>query len=134
MSDQPPPRLLRVSLLADERTVAGGTATTSWRFFDGTVWRSIKDHPRATFTRLDCGPGLLWQTQAEVMVAAECWLMRTDRAPDRTNQPTDPLDYLRRQVRLRRYSTRHTFFRVSANGFLRRAPREQAPLGADALD
>jgi hypothetical protein len=134
VSEQPPTRLHRVSLIADERTVPGGTATTSWRFFDGTIWCSIKDHPRATFTRLDCGPGLLWRTQAEILVAAECWLMRVERAPDRRNQPTDPLDYLRRQVRLRRYAIQHTFFKVAARGGLRRVPREQAPLGADALD
>lgn len=134
MSEQPPRRLLRVSLLADERTVPGGTATRSWRFFDGSEWRSIKDHPQATFTRIDCGPGLLWQTQAEVLVAPECWLMRVDRTPDRRNQPTDPLDYLRRQVRLRRYATRQTFFRVAADGALRRAPREQAPIGLEPLD
>lgn len=134
MSDQPPTRLFRVSLIADERTVAGGTATTSWRFFDGAEWRSIKDHPRATFERLDCGPGQLWQTQAEIMVAAGSWLLRVDRAPDRRNQPADPLEYLRRQVRLRRYATRQTFFTVAANGTLKRAPREQAPVGLAPLD
>ena len=134
MTESPPPPLFRVSLTADERTVAGGTATTSWRYFDGDNWRSIKDHPKATFTRIDCGPGLLWRTQAEIMVAPQTWLMRVDRTPDRSNQPTDPMEYLRRQVRLRRYATRQTFFRVGAAGSLERATREQAPLSADALD
>lgn len=133
MSAQQPPRLFRVSLLANERAAAGGTATTSWRYFDGAQWRSIKDHPQASFTRLDCGPGLLWQTRAEVLLSTECWLMRVDRAPDRRDPPTDPLDYLRRQVRLRKYTTRQTFFKVNVDGSLRRAPREQAPVETEPL-
>lgn len=114
--------------------MAGGTATTTWRFFDGQTWLPLKDHPGATFTRLDCGPGQLWQTQALVSMGAHSWLMRVDRMPDRRQPPTDPLDYLRREVRLRKYAVKRTFFRVSAEGSLQRAPRQQAPHDTQLFD
>src|SRR5690606_35274134 len=120
VNERAAPRLFRITLLANERTVAGGTATTTWRFFDGQTWLPLKEHPRATFTRLDCGPGQLWQTQALVLLGANSWLMRVDRTPDRRAPPTDPLDYLRREVRLRKYAVKHTFFKVSAAGSLQR--------------
>lgn len=131
MSERGRVRIVRVTLVADERTVAGGTATTSWRYFDGVDWKSLKDHPDAAFTRLDCGPGMLWQTQAEVQMAPRTWVVRVDRSPNHRHRPTDPLEYLRRQVRLRQYATRRTYYQVASDGSLRRMPREDAPLGTD---
>jgi hypothetical protein len=131
VSEQGQLRLVRVTLVAAEHTVAGGTATTSWRYFDGVDWKSLKDHPDAAFTRLDCGPGMLWQTQAEVQMTPRTWVVRIDRSPNHKHRPTDPLEYLRRQVRLRRYAVRRTYFQVANDGSLRRMPREDAPLGVD---
>jgi hypothetical protein len=128
VTDPTPPRLVRVTLTADERTVEGGTASTSWRYFDGTRWLSLRDHPQATMTRLDCGPGMTWQTQAEVSLPVGSWLLRVDRFPNHRHQPSDPMEYLRRQVRTRRYAVRHSFFRITRDGSLRRRPREEAPV------
>lgn len=126
------PRLVRISLTADERTTPGGTTMTTWRYFDGNRWTSVRDHPDAEFTRLDCGPGLLWQSRADLLVPPATWLVRVDRFPNHHFQPTDPMEYLRRQVRTRRYALRHSFFQVSTNGSLRRMKRDEAPLDSEA--
>jgi hypothetical protein len=122
------PRDVRIILSACERTVDGGTAMTTWLYYDGERWQSIKDHPHATFTRLDCGPGVLWETVAEVLLPVGTWLTRIDRIPDHTLEPEDPLVYLQRQVRTRRYRSRRTTFRANTGGKLVRVSRKNAPV------
>jgi hypothetical protein len=132
-SSPAPPGLVRVVLLADERTTEGGTATTTWRFFDGSQWTPVKDHPHATFARLDCGPGVMWQTRAEVWFAPATWVVRVERYPNRRQHSSDPMEYLRREIVRQKYALRHSFFQVSPNGSLERRQRQDAPLDADAL-
>lgn len=120
--------LVRIVLSACERTVTGGTSKTTWLFYDGNQWSLVKDYPDATFTRVDCGPGVLWETLCEVTVPIGTWLTRVDRTPDDSLRPRDPMVYLQRQVRTRRYRVRRSHFRVNALGKLVRMPREKAPL------
>jgi hypothetical protein len=114
-------------LSACERTVDGGTSLTSWLYHDQQGWQSLKDHPNATFTRMDCGPGVLWETVAEVSLPIGTWLTRIDRSPNDSLRPEDPLVYLQRQVRTRRYQTRRTYFQVNARGKLVRMSHKDAP-------
>lgn len=127
MSPNSQKRRVRIIVSACERTVSGGTATTSWLYHDAESWNSVKHHPDATFTRVDCGPGLLWETLAELTVPVGTWLTRIDRSPDNSLRPEDPLVYLQRQVRTRRYRVRRTAFRVTATGKLVRMPMSDAP-------
>jgi hypothetical protein len=120
--------LVTVHLSAFERVIDGGTSLTSWRYYDGESWLLVKDHPNAVFSQLDCSPGVLWETVAQLSVVLGTWLQRVDRFPTRQTGPTNPLDYLRRQVRTRRYDIKRSFFRVQRGGRLVRQKQDEAPI------
>lgn len=125
--DPPTDAVFAVELSACEWVVDGGTRRTTWCYFDGQEWQSVKDHPEALFVQLDRGPGVLWETQATLRLKTGTWLQRIERFPSRAGAPTDPMAYLRRQVRTRRYDARYSYYVVSTGGRLRLMKRKDAP-------
>src|SRR5690606_14926058 len=105
----------------------GGTRLVTWHYHDGEGWQSVKHHPTGVFSQVDCAPGVLWETVATLFLPVGSWLQRLDRFPSRDDKPVDPMEYLRRQVRQRRYDVRRSFFTVLPRGKLKRAAASQAP-------
>lgn len=116
----------RVRLMAGEFVVPRGTTRTTWLAHDGTRWRLVRDLPGAVLTAQAPGPSVVWETLAEVELAAGTWLARIERRP-RRDAYSDPMRYLETEVRRAREQVRRHYFVVNARGTLRRPPSGATP-------
>lgn len=119
-------QLVLIRLLAWESIAPRGTRKISWLVYLDHRWQSAKDYPGAVFERLDAAPGTVWQTAAELRVAPGTWLQRVESSP-MPREHSDPMSYLRREVRGTRRTVSRTFYRVTRTGELRRPPKETTP-------
>lgn len=109
---------LRVHLSASETVTAGGTRKTTWLVYAGHTWISVKDFPEAEFASLDAGPGTIWETLASLWVLPGTWLQKVVTTPLREKQ-SDPLSFLRKEVRGVGRKVERSYFRVNTRGGLR---------------
>lgn len=114
-----------VRLTAFEAIVARGTRRVSWQLHHEGRWINVRSVEGVKLTRQDPGPGLIWETHANLRLAPGSWLRRIETAPRAAAGPRDPFVYLQREVRLAQTRTHHTYYRVRGDGSLER--RKEPP-------
>jgi hypothetical protein len=115
-----------VRLTATEFVVEGGTAITTWWVYDDGHWTSARDIPDAVLTPRDQGPGVVWETTAELRVKPGTWVMRVRKRP-RPQERTDPIRYLERGKLRAQGRIERRYFMINRRGQLRSPPNGLTP-------
>jgi hypothetical protein len=101
-----------------ERIVPGGSESARWYVKVGDGWVRASEHPTAEPTRLDAGPGVVWETRIALRLARGTRLYRLTLGPDRRERVT-AFAYLERETRGARMRRRRTLYEVAGRGELR---------------
>ncbi len=117
---------VRVRLTAYEAVVPRGTERVSWLVHVDDSWMLARDVPDVVLTRLDAGPGMIWETEAELSLEPGSWLIQIRRRP-RGDAFTDPLRYLENEVRRAREHVLRRYFVVGRRGELKPPPKDREP-------
>ncbi len=115
-----------VVLTAYEVVVQRGTERITWLVHVSGEWVSARDVPGVVLTQLDVGPGVIWETAAELSLETGSWVMRTRRQP-RGQAFDDPMRYLENEVRRAREHVARQYFIVGPRGQLTRPPKGAEP-------
>ena len=109
-----------------ERIVPGGSESARWYVKVGDGWVRASEHPTAERTRVDAGPGVVWETRIALRLPRGTRLYRLTLGPDRRERVT-AFAYLERETRAARTRRQRVLYEVAGRGELRPITSKPAP-------